>query len=282
MSTTIPIYYAEMGVDHGHAFGCDDKGLWETKPYLVNWYDRWTFIQAMRGTSQVIGGSGLGGGAGVWYRANIPYQHPEIPSLYAQDVSAKGVSLQKTPNGITGHKAAIISVTFRTPVVNYQMSDQQPGVWTNDAEKQAMLWCRQELDFGSEGHSIPKSTLKFMSDNLVIKDSGSVRVSTVGITLTWEQYPLFPFNRMQAFVDCVNDATLFGCLRGSLFFKGPKIVSEASTDGSLTQKVQMQIDWRSVDWNKKLRPDSYAWDTVGAVSGGASLYAYKNFLGLFL
>src|SRR4051794_39912501 len=71
--------YKEL--EDGLTGGCDDRGEWEQKSYLVGWPDRSNFIREMKGTTRTSGGIG-----GTWSTL-LPYQLPDNPRLYARDIT---------------------------------------------------------------------------------------------------------------------------------------------------------------------------------------------------
>ena len=254
--------------------GSNEQGAYARKPYLVAWSQRFEFIRQMAGSASQNGGAS----GGNWIRA-VPYAYPDAPWIYAQGCEIK-------PAGAWVNNSSPISFNDCVVVVNFGPLtwDAIPGddpfnyasLSADPTENQALQWATQEIDFGYELYPLPTSALKFSSDNLKLTSPVSVRVPVISMSMTWHRYPVMPLTRIANYVGKLNASTFLGRPAQTVFFEAPKTTREMMTDGTIVQKVMMPFRYRSIAWNRFLRPDKIQWDTV-VDSTGASPYDTADF-----
>lgn len=272
MSTIITVWYDEL--IEGFQEGCNERGPWAKKPYRVNWGDRFTFANEIQGRSSVTGISA------PWTRT-LPYQYPPSPNMYARDCTIEPLGDVVAGVQPITFQYALVTVNFGIPEFSYQISDDPlflSSISQDPTENQSLQFCSQEIEYGVEWIQVPKAPATYESDGAKVVTSLSKRVNVTRLILTWHRFPVLPISTIRTYADSVNNNTFLGGNRGTVFFEGVKTVREASSDGTMTQKVQMSLKWRANDWNEFLRPDDNTWDTV--IYNGDSTqttYPYKDF-----
>jgi hypothetical protein len=275
----------ELGEEYGLAGGADEQGEFETKPYLVSYFDRGNFINQLAGTTVVSGG------AGGRIIQNLPYQLPDNPRLYYRSCSWKPEGALIPNTSPIQYTHSVVTALFRQPQFNYQGSDD-PGnensLSQDPTEAAALFSATQELDFTKEWLTIPNASVKFKSDGALVKSPKGRGVTVVLMQITWDNFPYMPMGLFRNYADSVNNATFLGAAKGTVFFEGPKTHRTATVDGVATQRIQMNFKWRAQDWNKQLRDDGITWDYVvdkSYTTGSSDTfcnYAYQDFSQLLL
>lgn len=278
MSATIPVPYDELqeGLEEGYS---QDQGVFARKVFLVNWQDRFAFAQAMAGTSSTPSPGG------TWIRA-IPYPYPDPTAgnaLYAKSLSIVPEGDCVTPNSPIQWTKARITVTFGALTWDALPGDDPLGLnsFSQDPSENASLqFASQELRFSEEYYEIPNSCATYVSDGSPFNGPARGRTSIHHMVITWHRYPLIPMTLLRSYVDRVNQSTFLGCAQGTVMLEGVNTTRDMTSDGTITQKVQMNFKWRQNDWNAKPREDNGRWDPV--LMGGTLLYPYSDFKGLLL
>jgi hypothetical protein len=274
---TITVPYAEMGEDRGFGGGFDSQGPWINRAYLVEWGDLDTFLVEMRGGTSYSGTFG----SGVWIR-RLPMQDPNNTTLYADSITWEPEGRLEVPSTPIAYSHAVVKVVFRRPPWDMQASDNlgfANSLTQDPADAAALLYSSQELDYGARWYDIPQSAVTWDSDGTKVNTPIPRRVTTITWNITYHLFPFLPSSIFEQYVDTVNTATFLGRARGTVMFTGPKTMRETNQDGTTVQKVAMAYSWRSIDWNKFLRPDTIRWD-VAKDSAGATTYAYTDFQAL--
>lgn len=274
MASEITVDYDEL---EGLEEGCNERGPYARKPYRVAWNDRFQFIYDMRGLSSTTGLTAP-------WSVQIPYQYPPSPNLYAMDcvIEPVGDIVVGQPLEYTD---ARIWVTFGCPPFNWQATDDPlflNSLSQDPVENSSLLFASQELRFGTEWYEVPNSSIKWKSDNAKINTPTRRNYAVHRMIITWHRYPLLPFTTIRNYADSVNASTFLGCDKGTVYLEGVDTVRERSSDGTMVQKVRMQLKWRQFDWNKKVREDGFTWDTVVDSASGNELLPYKDYSKLLL
>lgn len=275
MATIISVPYEPLGTDYGFREGSNARGPWAVVPYRVAWANRFRFANDMQGRSSVTGPKA------PWSRT-LPFQYPPSPNMYAQDVNIEGIGDIIPDSGpVPQYTDAIITVNFGIPDFSFQTSDDPfflNSLSQDATENQSLQYASQEVDYAVEWIPTPVAPATFESDGAKVTTPLNRRVNVTRLTITWHRFPVLPLSTIRTYADSVNDATFLGGDRGTVFFEGCKTVREASTDGTLTQKVQMSLKWRKNDWNEFLREDDASWDTI-IYNGDTTqtTYPYKDF-----
>lgn len=274
------LWYHELGVDEGLEEGVAESGPWARKPYLVNWADRTRFVNALFSTGNPFSGPGT-----PWIRP-LRFRYPD--ATFSNNIFAKGVSIKGTGDyddiGDTGlapikYKNAIVTVEFG--FLDWMGGDANNSLTPNEEENQALQYATQELDFTAEYVNVPMAVVSF-TDGKKYDTPMSRRIGVIKETLTWHRLPYLPVSELQTYTDCVNADVFLGNSRGTCFFEGAKTTREMDDRGEIVQKVTMSFKWRIIDWNKFMRPDTGAWDTI--IYNGdptKTTFEYKDFTPLF-
>lgn len=230
--------------------GSDDQGSWAHKSYIVNWGDRFDFVQGLRGNS------GLQADAGSAWIRGIPFQYPDNAALYAGPVSIRpeGELLNKIP---IAWQYAVVTVTFRTPTWDYLPTDDPFNLNQIDPNT-PIPYAEQELDAAVEYMQVPTGGLVDINGHTLLQ-AVYRRVGVLRLIITFHDLPYIPMGKIQALIDKVNDATFLGCARGTVMIESVKTARRRSPDGTILQGVILALKWRQQDWNKITLSDG-TWD----------------------
>lgn len=266
-TSSYPIDVAH-GVDY-FAKGIDAQGPYFRVEYLINSYAQSSiFVDFLLG---------LVNATGTTYGRRAPHRHPLAPNLYCQSaevVEGFGGPLLNASGLPQYAGAAKIRAEYRpwaggclemTPnELNQQIDPATP-----------ILWCTQEIEGSVETYTLPKTSLKFISDNSPTDMPFRLNVSVMHMNLTFHQVPYLPATVLaNAMAAPVNNATFLGVATGLVLYKGFKTSREYQSDGTVAQKVMLSFARRptGMKWNHLPRPDTLVWAGVVAQSGGGVPY----------
>lgn len=269
MSSTISVPYLEL---EGLQEGNNSQGPWAKKPYLVAWNDRYQFVADMRGKSSTPAPGG------PWIQV-IPYRYPPSPNMYAVDllVEPEGDIVEGSSPIEFTH--ARVTVTFGVPDWPYQPADDPSFLQslTDDPAENALLkYAKQQISYGYETYPVPSSSLTYQSDGAKFNGHTVIKVAVVTLVITFQRYPSQPFKKIKDKLGTVNDRTWFGNPTGTVFFDDCQTEPQFDPDGTRTQQVMFRFKYRTIPWNKFLRPDGLTWDFLVDGSGN-KFYASSNF-----
>jgi hypothetical protein len=285
----ISVDYVELGEEFGFRGGIDPNGMvFQIKPYLIAFADLNTFLTEMRGTTQVSGG--LGGRL----TANLPFQCPADPRLYAYELSWVPEGQLLWPTSPIQYSYAIVTVNFKQPEFNYQGTDD-PGfdnsISQDPTENAAMYHATQQVTFGREWITIPNSAVMYKSDGKIVTASKGLSYVVHTMLITYSNFPYFPMTLFRSYADTLNNATFLGCGIGTVMFEGAVVDRDFNANSTVSQQIQLNFKWRAQDWNKQLRDDTLTWDYVvdktdaigaGLPGAGKANFSYANYAPLLL
>lgn len=267
--------YKPLTTDPTEETGDIQQGLTASQAYRVAWADRYTFANEVLGYSR-----GLGDRA-------IPLAHPDSPNMFVRSVRIKGegdVTLAADAD-FPQWDWAIVTLNFATPTIDYGQGQDPQFLNTMGQtveEREALVWCEQEVDFTAEWYSLPKQNCKWGSgskNGQTIDSPVRFRVPVQIINLTFTRVPILPAWVIDDFSGALNAGTFLGIPEGQVWFIGGKTNRTADTSGQIVQKASMQFKWRKEDWNKE--PDENgAFQMVTRADGTTKRYEYKDFLPL--
>lgn len=268
MAITLPVRFAHMWEEMYK--GIDDQGPYYDVIYLIdNWADSDLVINALKGITTSVGGKITRG---------LPHQHPLSPNLYCQTARGEGVGGPVlNNNGLPNYDGgAKIRATYRASVLEgvLQAADDPFGFQQIDPTT-PLLWCTQELDFDTETVVIPNHSFTWASDG---KLASVPYKATIGITimrLTFHRVPAMPMGIFRQYRGKVNNAPFLGGDTGKVLFKGGSTVRDYNTDGTVVQKVTLNLFERDQPWYNSLRPDKLVWDALIDGTGSKS-YTVTN------
>jgi hypothetical protein len=264
--------YVELeGLEEGN----NERGGWARKPYLVNFGDRFLFVQGLRGVSRLPAAGGTG-----WTRG-YPYTYPEDPSLFCLDchIRPEGEMFSTVP---ISYPYAIVTATFGAPTWDPNPLASDMFNLNQFEPTQPIAYATQELDVQGEWVEIPQGKAYFGSSMQLLDHPVSRRVTVMRMVITFHQLPYMPITGFRNLADKVNDATFLGCARGTVMCEGPKTVRERSSDNTIVQKLTFALKWRSFEWNavinKQGQPEMiYYADNAGAIDPSRVTYPYQDF-----
>ncbi len=260
----------ELSINYAHAWetmikGIDDQGPYYTVSYrFANWSDADDVANQLRGYTSRAGTTTIRVG---------PHQHPLSSNLCCMDVALEGCgSPILNSSGLPSYSGGFLAhCTYRSPPYSpYQTQD--PNNANQIDPTTPVLWCTQELDFEEEVYVLERNQYVWESDGKASKIPVKVTVGVTSMNFTYHQLPYLPMATLRSLRNKVNNATFLGAATGMIWFKGLRTVREKGTDGTVSQRVQMVLKEREVEWNKYLRDDG-TWDYLKNPSNNRVLAA---------
>jgi hypothetical protein len=252
------------GITYVHAIQYFEKGIDSQGPFynveyhIDDWADSDDFVNYLLG---------LG--------ATSPHRYALSPNLACTQAVAVGkgrptLGTDGTPAYADG---AIIKATYRSggstqggATTNLLLDD--PGLQHQIDSSTPLVYCTQELDFGTEPihFGADQHKLVWNTGGTPAKVPFQVDVAVTTLVLTFHRRSYLPMTQVRNLRGKINSSTFLGATAETVIFLGAKTTREWSTDGRIEQKVQLTFKERAESWNKFLRPDaaSITWDYVKA------------------
>lgn len=237
------------------------KGIDSGGPYVIAHYyfdefvDSNSVLDQLKGTVVKIG-------EGTF--RSLPHAHPQYPWLFCVAARCLGVGEPRlNPSGYPDYKGGFaIEAEYRAGV-----GEAIPAPGGNESDHQIdpaepILWCTQDLDFGTEAVIIPHHSYYWAAAGGLADVPLKIEIPIVTMTLTYHRLPYLPMAKIRGKVGFVNDAPLLGCNAETILFPGAKTIRDVSSDGSITQKVQVVTKYKPTGWNRFLRKDALVWDEL--------------------
>jgi hypothetical protein len=249
------------GIDYVHSYEVFTKGIDAQGPYydveyqISDWDNGDAFANALLG---IVGGQ--------------PHRHPLSLNLVCTQAVVQGrgrpsLSSDGMPAFSDGAK---IRATYRSPGTAFGGSFSNtalddPGNAHQIDPATPIVWCTQELDFETETLSVPNSSYTWESDGTSASVPVQLDLAVTTMSLTFHRRSSLPMTRVRNLRGKINSGTFLGAAAECVWFVGGKTSREASTDGTVTQKVTLIFKERNISWNKFLRPgkmpsDAANWD----------------------
>ena len=239
-------------IDYVHAIsgfnkGIDAQGPYYNVEYLIgSWDNGDDFANALVGIGQ-----------------DEPHRYPLSPNLVCTSavVAGRGRVELNTDGYPRYQDGARITATYRSSgsglafggsFSNVVLDD--PGYAHQIDPATPLVWCTQELDFGSQSLSVPNTSYVWESDGASAQIPVVLDVFETTMVLTFHRRASLPTALIRATRGRLNNATFLGAATETVLFVGAQTTREASTDGSVTQRVRLVFKERDESWNKFLRP----------------------------
>jgi hypothetical protein len=239
-------------IDYIHAIsgfgkGLDSQGPYYNVEYLISdWDNGDAFANALCGIGQ-----------------SEPHRYPLSTNLVCTSavVSGRG-RVELNNDGYPRYQdGARIVATYRSSGSGLAYGGSFSNVFYDDPgylhqidSSTPLVWCTQELDFGVESFAMPNTSYTWDSDNTSAQIPVVMDVNVTTMSLTFHRRSSLPMGTVRALRGRINDATFLGAAVGTVLFVGAQTTREASTDGTVTQRVRLLFKERDVSWNKFLRP----------------------------
>lgn len=261
------------------------------RPCILAWSDQKTFIKAMLGYTEWLGG--------VTLTRSLPEYHPDYFWMYASSCSLRkgigkplagvnGAVTFDSPGGAAGSGMCIIDVVYRAPEYEV-MTDEQ--IQDTDPKEIARFVTRSE-SYATESVTVPGGGFKFTSDNVTIQEPSSKLFYTKSLKYTWHQVPtvgtgwLMPHTLQTNIETClgkVNAATFDTryTTAESVLFLGPEIRRTRMSNGDPAMDIDYNFLVRPAGWNLLWRAGSVNAFAAITPIGGAKLYPTADLNSLF-
>jgi hypothetical protein len=102
--------------------------------------------------------------------------------------------------------------------------------------------------------AVPNTSYTWDSDGASAQIPVVLDVNETTMVLTFHRRAALPMSDVRALRGRINNATFLGAATETVLFVGAQTTREASTDGTVTQRVRMIFKERDESWNKFLRP----------------------------
>lgn len=256
--------------DEGASERPSRKGSTATRRLLTLWELRWQLASAL---------IGQGAGSGLLVSITAAEQYPDAPWLFAHEVDMEGVGKQtEGANGQIAYEWARLTVEHRSLEASFS-----GGISGS-----------LQIDFAADALSVPQdeATFKWESDDEDVPPEASPQLSIAVAQLTIPQRDLPEIRgrvpNILALFDHVNEDTLFGAPAGHMLYKGCRSIGRvmdpggsvgtgSATGGGIeVSDLLHSVLWRSVPWNKFLRPSTGTWENIVYKATGQPYFAEGN------
>lgn len=247
---------------HAHLVNEFSKGIDSQGPYYLvqylfdDWADSNAVLDELKGTVTRVGSNTF---------RSLPHQHPLFPGLFC--TAARCTGLGQPVANASGHPqfngGFLIEAEYRTGASEaVPAPDGQEDAHQIDPQE-PILWCTQELDFATESIVIPHHSYRWGSSLGVLAEVPvKIEVGVTTMTLTFHRLPYLPMGVVRAKRGRINDRPFLGADEEKVRFVGAKTTRDVSSDGGITQKVQLVFQERDQSWNKLLKKDKLIWETL--------------------
>ena len=240
------------------------QGPGQTKGYLCNWTDRFTVAKGLLGLSSTTSIGGL-------INLLTPMQYPEMATSYVHHVSMKGVGPPTQGPIQFAFQQVKIMATYGCLPWSFA------GVSANDFNNQIdpehpYIWAEQNLSFGVEFITIPKSQVFYKSSGKKCDQDFGFRSPLVNATISLKFVPYIPAPAvLAATIAPVNSVTYLGVAAGYLMFNGVETHQARMSDGSMTQTADYSFSYRPIaPWDYAYNGSIPGWDQI-VNSAGANI-----------
>lgn len=243
----------------------DGQGVHATKKFLCAWSGRFSVASGLLGFT-----SGTGSGGPV--TTVPPMVYPEIPNLYAREITIEGKGKATQGTSQIQFTQAVVTAKYGTSsgwsaIPNPNMSID-PG--------SPFVYATQEIDFGRESLTVPASSLFLANAHRLKKEKYAVPLPHAILTIQLQRVPYLPAQAiLVAMGKPINSVAFLGVQPGYLLFEGCKSHMENMSDGSYSQNLTLVFRVRPVlRWDETYDPDptgGIQQVRVGSSSGPAVL-----------
>jgi len=202
----------------------------------------------------------------------IPMSHPMFPNLICRSAKVQWTGTYTASNAFPLKNYSDARVILGFESVPYATTGQTP-------------YMIQRGRASSEQYSLAGRQLFFAGNGQPIQADASLAVGTNVFSFTVYQAPSVPRTVIEnALANPRNSATFFGDAVGSIRFDSYEYEHTQLATGITTSAFPATQDvytltyyftYRSIDWNKYLRPDC-VWDTVAIGSSGGTAFGYGS------
>jgi hypothetical protein len=207
-------------------------------------------------------------GTGILQTVTGPAAYPDFDWLYVDTIDVEGIGvMSEGPNGMVAYEYARLTVEYKSLDVDFSAS----GIGAI------------QIDVAGDVLSIPQDqpTFKWSSDDEDVppEASPSLSIATATILVPQKNLPKLEngtLTNIIALMDHVNNSVLFGAPVGKMLYKGAtsygKVMSSidnipgggspGAAAGLEATDLVHKLLFRSIEWNKFLRPSTGTWDSI--------------------
>jgi len=190
---------------------------------------------------------------------------PGISYLRAHKIDFKPEGKMELSTWETG----LIFPNYRM-TINYKIPEWNEPDDSDNTQPEDVTFVTQELDFSVEILTVP---MKTSSGKTVDRH---VRIPTITYVATLPKVRVPNWSLIQSLVGKVNSGIIFGGSSETVLFDGPRFNREVRLLGDLSWSATYSFIYNPNGWNKTLNPDTLAWETVTAKTGGTKPYSTGN------
>jgi len=259
------------------------SGYKASVPYLLAWADAFVFADQVFGsaTASVVGPV-------TWF---LPYAFPgSAARLYAQSFTiapcGAGGSAAPTKGLAPGEffTHAIVTVEFESPPSLQQAADDPGGLSQLDPQNPITL-CEQSVRSAGKMETRRGGSYIYDDDSKPVHGDFAVPTAETRLVLSFPRVPYLPWSLIKPYLNKINSTEVLGVGAGQLLLEEFDTKVAPSSDGKLSQQVQLSFAYSDNDWNKLPKPDgTLQLVRLKADSGSGSprrIYASADFRQIF-
>ena len=237
------------GQNYAHMWSDMYKGIDPQGPYyeLSYLFDDWQKADAVANAM-----AGYTVRVGTFTNRVPPHQHPLSPNLYCQGLRIEGLG---TPilnaNGLPNYSGGFkLTTSYRAVTTTGQFNPSDDPQYLNQIDPTTpILWCTQEIDSTTQNLSMSNHQYKFASSGKLTGIPQPIRIHMTIMRLTFHKVPYLPMGAFRNYRNKVNSKLFLGAPPGTVLFNRYSTTREASTDGTVNQRVTVEFHERDQDWN---------------------------------
>lgn len=209
--------------------------------------------------------------AGVVETNTPAASYPDATWLTVSSIRTEGLGVRKIgTNGMVGYDFARLYVT-------YSETDRDLG--------QTQDLGALSLDVQSEIISPPRdqTTFKWKSDNVDVTPEATpgLPISTATFERVRRNVAIINVPLILSLLDHVNSTTFEGAVKGKVVFKGARPFRRITNLGAQNWDLSLLFQYRSVEWNKFLRPSTGTFEEVVYKATGEPFFPEGNLGALY-
>lgn len=243
------------GKDYVHQWSDMYKGIDAQGPYydVVYKFDSWADADAVANAM-----AGYTVRLGSFTSRVAPHQHPLSPNLYCSGLRIAGVGQPVlNSNGLPNYSQGFtVTTQYRAVTSTGQFNYADDPQYLHQIDSATpILWCTQEIDSTTQILSLSNHQYKFKTSGKLTGIPQPVRIHMTIMRLTFHKVPYLPMGAFRNYRNKINSVLFLGAPAGSVLFNRYNTVREASTDGTMNQRVTVEFHERDQHWNDMPNPE---------------------------
>jgi hypothetical protein len=213
-------------------------------------------------------------------RTPQPHRCPESNNLVCVDARVlPRAEADIRDSGRPAFNLPVVQARYQIRSWEAQTTDNADNSFPNEiAAGQPYVYMEESIDFDTELIKMPNRLFAF-ADGVAIDEpiARSIAVATFTMVRKWQQ--VLPHVKLTKYLNTLNDKAFLGQERGHIKFRRCRTRRQYTSDGTTSQEVEYQFQWREFSHNTLIRPDTGLFAPVyqdGDATNGPTIYPYSD------